>query len=321
METPLSRLINALKNLQGQGKVSLTNPSVASSLQLKQSLEKSVKKSLPQIIHHQGKSSEGPDFYHNNNFQPTKPKLKNYLSDPVYQNNLSPYAMNAIKISGQYNYLLKKTDDELLNILRDTLLIGTFGKEYEKLANKLVAHLKAGKDYSKSPDFTDTSILSNLIVKTHTFRKLKTEITLLFRKRMSNSKISGDFTRIKYLLLNNKNLPDLENFPFGIGFFSSPTLKTLMGGVQELEISLAQIDYIFQPPTSSNPNHPNVFKAILNLIIYDDFGLSEDDIENASFMATLGMEGLLALWILQRQRNHCPFRTVFKFHIHVDGMF
>ncbi|MGN7986874.1 DUF3289 family protein [Pedobacter sp. 22226] len=190
--------------------------------------------------------------------------------------------------------------------------MGLWGDTYKKIADKIVNHLKTGN----GKDFNDTIELSTLMLSQQSFKLLIKEISTAFRQKMAIS--TYDFTLIHSLKENQKKRSDLKNFPFGISYNDSTALKVLVGGVQQLDVILKDIHYQF-----NKLHHRNDFKyrAEFEITIYDQFGINESDISNASFTASLGMQGLIAFWILQRQRGYKPFRTAFKFNHIINDKF
>jgi hypothetical protein len=114
---------------------------------------------------------------------------------------------------------------------------------------------------------------------------------------------NGNYSNIN---LDNSNI----NRP-SFTVWDSTSLKTLIGGTQQINIYLASITF----------GEDNTYSAVLNFSIYDDFGVDEGDIANASLAAEFGMEGLISLWVLQHQRGYQPFKTKANFKMTINGKF
>lgn len=263
--------------------------------------------SLPALLHSEGRSAQGSDWNSALNAQPTDAKLVSMLKAP----RKDPKTGEETK-AGRFHYLTLYTNSQLLSVLQDTLHTGIFGSEYEKVADKMVAHLGEGT----GADFSDTLLLSRLMLEQTQFKSLVEEIKTMFQSCMSVAK--GDFTQIRTLRLNKKKVSDLQSFPFGINYSDSTVLKTLVGGVQEVNVFLKDITYA--QARLGSMSQFTTYEAHLQVVLYDDFAVSESDISRASFAASFGMEGLVAMWILQMQRNRKPFRTKFTFHVPVKGI-
>jgi hypothetical protein len=96
------------------------------------------------------------------------------------------------------------------------------------------------------------------------------------------------------------------------------SLKTLVGGTQELEIFIDDI----------NISSANVLNAHLSFKLYDNFGVDEGDVIKAidsdfvsgTNVAVGGVLGLKAFWILQHQRGYKPFRTFFHYALNLNDI-
>jgi len=237
---------------------------------------------LPYQLYHVGKSSAGPDFQHSFNKNP---------------------ASNTVKILISPTHLM--SDSFLAWDLELTLKAGIFAGAYTdvidkadayKYAKEFVARLKSGTGgiwYDRGNE------LSNAMKKTPEVKKLIAQISKDFKSQMRQ--YGGDFTQIN---LSKKIRPP------SFSWKSSPSLKILVGGTQEMIIRL---DYICYDCTRSK------WLAMISVEIRDDFGVTESDITDASPSAMLGVGGLMDFWVLQHRRGKKPFTTVFDFSFFIGG--
>jgi hypothetical protein len=324
MGKPLKDLLNSYKYKLGQTFVSTPESAAGFMRQyraelnaLKNEINLSANGALtrPRALYQQGASGSGDDFTFSTTGVPRTQGLRDFLAPEEFKKNIFG-GDTFFHEKGEFHYLTAKTDAELFYILLVTLrkgvllqgasILGSEAWNCRAVADKFVSHLEKGN----GSDFRETSYLSGMMVNLSVYQKLFNEIARVFRERIRSNQ--GDFTNMTFGAASLRQF-----FPMGIGFNESPALKTLVGGVQELQVYLKKIQY----GASSSGGNGISYDAELNIVIYDDFGVSENDTVNASFAAGLGRDGLIAMWMLQNQRGYKPFRTVFNFTTKLNGTF
>lgn len=238
---------------------------------------------LPHQILRVGKSSEGPDFKHSFNRSPASNTVKtlisptHLMSDSFLAADLYATLWSGIYAGAYWESTISQSDAT-------------------KYAKEFVARLKAG---TGTTWYDRDGKLSDAMKNTPEIKKIITQITSNFRTQMQQ--YGGDFTQVK--------LPQRIKPP-SFAWKSSPSLKILVGGTQEM---IVRLDYICYDCTRSK------WLAGISVEIRDDFGVTESDITDASPSAMLGVGGLMDFWVLQHQRGKKPFTTVFKFSFFTDG--
>ncbi|MCX6271050.1 MAG: hypothetical protein NTU44_07500 [Bacteroidetes bacterium] len=238
---------------------------------------------LPHILLKIGKSSSGPDFQYSFNEKPTSGLVKVLAAPTVFMSNsylgwdLELTLKAGIYAGAYWEYTISQSDAT-------------------RYAKQFVNRLLEGTGET----WYDDGGLSNAMKQSPEAQQLMKTISQDFRASMACNK--GDFSKIK-LDANKYHTPSFS-------FTTSPTLKVLVGGTQEM---IVRLDYICFDLRNCRWN------ALISLEIRDDFGVTEEDITNASLSAKAGIGGLTDLWVLQHQRGKKPFTTVFKFSFFCYG--
>lgn len=221
-----------------------------------------------------GKSGEGPDFESRMDAEPETGKGRSII--------------RRMKLASTWS---------LFRYMEVILNEGTLFQETDEVA-KIMDHFKSntGEDLN-SPG------LAKLMTATTPYKNMTESVSNVFEKKMREA--GGDYTKIKF---DDKAGIRRPNFSYG----DSPTLKTIVGGTQQLDFMLKSITVDIENRT---------YSGILKLTLYDDFGVDEPDVTNPSIAALWGQNALAAFWILQHQRGYKPFRTMFNFNIPVKGKF
>ncbi len=238
---------------------------------------------LPHQLYHVGKSSAGPDFQYSFNKNPTSDTVKtlisptNFMSDSFLAWDLELTLKAGIYAGAYWESTITQSDAV-------------------RVAKQFVARLKAG---TGTTWHDREGKLSDALKNTPEVKKIIAQVSKDFKTQMHQ--YGGDFTQIT---LSKKLRPP------SISWTSSPSLKILVGGTQEMIIRL---DYICYDCTRSK------WLAMISIEIRDDFGVTESDITNPSPAAVPGVPGLMDFWVLQHRRGKKPFTTVFDFSFFIDG--
>lgn len=256
-------------------------------------LNQELKNLLPYLLHQSGQSGSGTDFTYGKDTLPQTEKFRELLEEPIFSlRSLEPEEDLEARGLINYHYLTHKSDEELGDILAKWMQRGILGdSESENIAVKLVEHLYHGD----GADFADTIHLSKLVEKEKKYQDLAEEIKFVFKETMRNSR--GDFTQIENLKLGRR---------LSFRWFDSSALGTLIGGTQSMELYLEELRY---------KSDPLSYTAKIHLWVFDDFGINEPDITEASFPASVALEGMIAQWMLNNQRGYKPFRNRLDFVI------
>lgn len=241
------------------------------------------KNNLPFTLLKKGKSSEGDDFINSYNKKPTSKWVEKMIYPTKFMSN---------------SYLAW----DLKFTLNSGIQVGAFcGDIINKNDAQNYAKQFVDKFMSKEGGtWIDDGGLSAAIKESTEGKKLIADITTGFKKNMLL--FHGDFTKCSLIGSNIKS----PSFSWS----SSPTLKILIGGTQELTVIITYMSYNIKNCT---------WKARIDVEIRDDFGVTESDITNASPSAKLGMGGLLDMWVLQKQRGQQAFTSVFNFSFMCNG--
>ncbi|MGB0788699.1 MAG: hypothetical protein ACPGQR_04105 [Marinirhabdus sp.] len=237
----------------------------------------SVQNNLPYELLNIGRSGTGADFQSSYTKKPTSGLVKalvaptGFMSDPYLAWDLGFTLKAGIYAGAYWETAISQSDASFY-------------------AQQFVNQFMTGQ----GQDWYDDGGLSNVIKNSPEGQSLIKQISDDFREEMLSNQ--GDFSKIK---LNDRVYSTL-NFSWK----SSPTLKILVGGTQELTVTLSAIFY--NAKTCK-------WLALISVEIRDDFGVTESDITNASPSAKLGIGGLTDMWVLQHQRGYKPFTTVFNF--------
>lgn len=252
---------------------------------LKQLIAQRSMDNLPYLLLDKGTSSAGADYAYSTGAQP-KSKVVKALISPTYF----------------------MSDSYLAADLEFTLKAGIFAGAYtESVISQEEAYNYASTFVDRFMNeeggvWHDDGGLSNAIKQSSEGKALIAKITEEFKSKMFLN--HGDFT--KFTLENSGiNSPSFQ-------WNSSPTLKILVGGTQQIIITLSCIVYDI-----SNCK----YSANIDVEIRDDFGVTESDITNASPSAMMGVGGLMDMWVLQKNRGQKPFTSVFNFSFNVNGGF
>ena len=245
----------------------------------------SVQGKLPHELLHVGKSSEGPDFQHSFDRPPQSSLVKalvgpaGFMGDSYLAWDLK-FTLNAGIYAGAY---------------RESAISQADAVWYaEEFVNRLMD--------GTGETWYDDGRLSHVMKQTPEAQNLMRQLSEDFRNQMFVN--GGDFTQIEFDEIKYQKLR------FSFSWNSSPTLKILVGGTQEMSVSLEMIVYDF--------SHCH-WMGLISVEIRDDFGVTEGDITRASPSAKLGIGGLTDFWVLQHQRDKKPFTTVFKFSFFCHG--
>jgi len=238
---------------------------------------------IPHQLYHVGQSGAGPDFQHSFNRKPASDTVKtlisptNFMSDSFLAWDLELTLKGGIYAGAFWEPTISQS-----NAVR--------------VAKEFVARLKAS---TGATWYDREGSLSEVLKNTPEVQKIIAQVSKDFKTQMQQ--YGGDFTQIT---LSKKLRPP------SISWKSSPSLKILVGGTQEM---IVRLDYICYDCVRSK------WKALISIEIRDDFGVTEGDITNASPSAMLGVGGLMDFWVLQHQRGKKPFTTVFEFSFFTDG--
>lgn len=278
-------LINA-----GQEICSVTQQSRGAKPKKKSDLAKSLNSiaskaqdNLPYQLLHSGQSSSGPDYSYSSNAVPQSGTVKKLIYPTKFMSNsflawdLEFTLKSGIQAGAYWESVISTKD----------------AKEYaEKFVNRFMNE--------EGGEWHDDGGLSGAIKESSEGKQLIADITAAFKNNMFLHK--GDFTKFT---LNNEGIRRPS-----FSWSSSPTLKILVGGTQELTVTLSGVFYDVK-----NCN----WAALINVEIRDDFGVTESDITNASPSAMMGVGGLMDMWVLQKQRGQKPFTSVFNFNFWCSG--
>jgi hypothetical protein len=316
MGRPLNELLQALKNKLNEKY--LTTPSGAAAAIRKQKTEANILVnqvnitsrellSRPRAIYQQGSSASGEDYTSSFNATPKEQALRDYIGKEEYiQNYFSEYPTMTL-IKGEFHYLTKMSDDELLGELRRAFKLASFGQDGNNpYIDKFTQHFKNGN----GNDYYDTLYLTKQMLFVPVYKKLLNEIAYTFSVEMR--KLIGNIERVNF---GNGRLSKF--FPMNIAFGDNRILNMLVGGVQEIRISLTKMQFGYNQNGGSGIN----YSGELNIVIFDDFGVSEADTIKTAWATSMGRYAIISMWILQHQRGYKPFRTIFSINLPVNGTF
>ena len=157
---------------------------------------------------------------------------------------------------------------------------------------------------------TGLNLIENDMRNSDVGNRLNANIENYFTEQMASLK--GDYLKIDYSKsdINPPNYSGVSN-----------SLLALVGGTQQLEVYLTDIDI----------TEDNSYSATIEYWLFDDYGVSEGDFMAADNQRSLGFipagiisgarEGLVGMWILQHQQGHRPLTTAFRFTTTVTGTF
>lgn len=258
-----------------------TVPTVSAPLS---NLALSTRDKLPYVLLHLGQTGQGDDFTHSFSAIPENGTVKILIAPTrAMTSSFLAFDLKINLIAGIYAGAFWEKSISL--------------RDAARYADQFVTRLMS----NTGKEWYDDGKLSNVIKNTPEGKALTTQISSEFEGKMSQNQ--GDFTKIK--LSNNIKLPSFS-------WKSSPTLKILVGGTQEM---IVRLDMIVYYPLQHR------WTGLLSVEIKDDFGVTEGDITHASFSARLGTLGLADFWALQHDRDKRPFTTVFKFSFFCNGSF
>ncbi|NVK66568.1 MAG: hypothetical protein HWE22_18390 [Flavobacteriales bacterium] len=248
-----------------------------------ESIARKTQQHLPFTLLHKGQSSAGPDFVSSSNAKPSSTTVEKLIYPTKFMSN---------------SYLAW----DLKFTLTTGIQVGAFtGDIINRSEAKEYARQFVEKFMSQEGGFwIDDGGLSDAIKKSSEGKKLIRDIISTFKENMILHK--GDFTKC--------SLEGAQITSPSFSWSSSPTLKILVGGTQELHVELTYITYDITK---------NTWKARIDVEIKDDFGVTESDITDASPSAMMGVGGLMDMWVLQRQRGQKPFTSVFNFSFLCNG--
>lgn len=242
--------------------------------------------------------------------------------------------ISLLKEGGDYNYLLKKTDSELLNIMwgggglgkLDTVGSSDLRKILETRYRKNTgAELRVNMPNS----YWTSSIVNNR-------DDILSQIKEATQKELIAAKRRNDFV----CNVNCSHILDKAQINFRLDI-ENPSLMMPMGGVQGVIVKTKRVikdkntfNRIMNtklPDFGSSLKRYNedIYEITLNIILKDWFAVDEDDFAfsdyssgwagTKSFVTKLGREALVAFWILQHQRSYRPFvwNAIFESKIQV----
>jgi len=202
------------------------------------------------------------------------------------QHGVNAVPQNPDSFSGEVNWTDERLREEMLDALED----GTFGAMDDE-AGRIAEHF-----FNRSGDDFHSEVIANEMQDEQEHRVLTDAIRDQFRQQMSAN--GGDISQ-----LNLTQLP-LPNYGR-----QDPSLLTLVGGTQEVNVFLNSIEF-----------GDTTYDAAIRFDLIDTFGVHEGDLAG-DIAAFFGGEGLRSFWILQHQRNYPPFRTIMTFTMNVRGSY
>lgn len=248
-----------------------------------QSIARQAQRNLPFTLLHKGQSSAGADFVSSTNAKPQSSTVEKLIYPTKFMSN--SYLAWDLKFTLNAGIQAGAFTGDVIN-----------RSEAQEYARQFVEKFMS----QEGGVWTDDGGLSEAIKKSTEGKALIREITNAFKQAMILNK--GDFTKCSLEGAGIKS----PSFSWS----SSPTLKILVGGTQELDVKLTFISYDITKST---------WRARIDVEIRDDFGVTESDITDASPAAMMGVGGLMDMWVLQRQRGQKPFTSVFNFSFFCNG--
>lgn len=313
MRRSLSELLNSFKSKAGE--TYLTAPGGAGDALRRQRADLNVLRNevnikansllnAPIKIYQQGSSASGEDYTSSYNAEPREQVLRDYIGPEEYVN---AGRAGRVIVKGEFHYLTKKTDDELLGELRRAFKLGSaFQQGSSSYIDKFTEHFKNGN----GQDYTNTIYLAEMMLHVPVYKSLISEIADIFKRQMVQRR--GDFT---YVNFGTGKM--LKYFPNNVSFGDNRIVNMLVGGVQEIKIYLTGIQYDHTP----NGGSAISYRASLHIDIFDDFGVSEADTIKTAWATSMGRYAIISMWLLQHQRGFKPFRTKFQFNLPINGTF
>jgi len=200
------------------------------------------------------------------------------MQGPQGQHGVNAVPQNPNSFSGEVNWTDARLQEEMLDALED----GTFGAMDDE-AGRLAQHFfnRSGTDFH-------SAVIAEDMRNEPEHQTLVNEIANQFRTQMSAS--GGDVEQL--------HIADIQLPNYGSG---NPSLLTLVGGLQELNVFLDSIEF-----------GETTYDATIRFDLIDTFGVDEADTAG-DLPALAAGEGLRSFWILQHQRNYPPFRTIMTF--------
>lgn len=196
-------------------------------------------------------------------------------------------------------------DDELINMYLHANKQAITGRIYDasynrKLNNEFAQKLLRRFIEKKGGTYTDLYATSIALWETEIGKNLERQISNEFTTQMHIHK--GKYNNINKIDISP---PNFRN--------STLLLQAIAGGTQGVEIQLNMIKY-----------NGNNYQAVLELTIWDVYGVSEDDAvkERDWKMRVSGARlGLQAMWVLQKQRGYPTLRLGFKKRILISSYY
>lgn len=240
---------------------------------------------LPYLLLHSGQSSEGADYAYSTDAVPQSGTVKKMIFPTKFMSNSF--------LAWDLEFTLKAGIQA--GAYWETVISTDAAQEYaEQFVHRFMS--------TEGGEWTDDGGLSDAIKDSAEGKQLIADITTAFTNNMLLNK--GDFTKFT---LDGEGIRRPS-----FSWSSSPTLKILVGGTQELKVTLSGIFYDVQNCK---------WAALMSVEIRDDFGVTESDITDASPSAMLGVGGLMDMWVLQKQRGQKPFTSVFNFTFWCSGAY
>lgn len=154
--------------------------------------------------------------------------------------------------------------------------------------------------YSRSGGVNRATLgIAQEMAKASVFQNYTVRLRTAFRQQMIDFK--GNYSSIR--LDNVRELPNFSG--------TSTALLAMVGGTQQNDIYLSDIQI-----------HGRTYTATLTFYLFDDYGVSEQDVVPTKLRRLSGAsEGLQAQWILQHNRGYRPLINIFKFTTTIVGEF
>lgn len=199
---------------------------------------------------------------------------------------------------------------KLFATLTNVVTTGSFGDGDEAAVN-IIVHFQGntGRDFNDNID--NAGRLSKIMLETPQMQQLFSDVKRQFYSQMTLS--NGDYSSIQ---ININRLPY-----FNAG--TSPTLFTLVGGTQQLDVFIKDINVV------PGPFGKNIYSGTLLLTLTDIWGVDENDVTKyfsgglgilkpKNWLGRYASDGLASFWILQHLRGYKPFKHTFSFTVPVN---
>jgi RHS repeat-associated protein len=118
---------------------------------------------------------------------------------------------------------------------------------------------------------------------------------------------------IGQMLFQNQSMWDISKFikySYLQPFTDNPDYAIPIGGIQKVTVEVHSIKFVITPEAlNANGSYTPAscqFDANVTIIIWDIFGVDEDDFVNSDIATFFGGSSLAAFWVLQHQRGYQP---------------